>query len=101
MKITTNNHPRQLHCLINIPQVEQEWFDYIEGEDKFSLRMFRYKGEWYDSWDFTTTGPGPWSHGLPEAFRKWNGYASDTYWSGILIRLQYEDDQVVVGSYTE
>ena len=59
---------------------------------------------WYDLEDFITTSPGPWNHGLPEEFKEWDGYASDSFFSGVLLKYARDDDrmdfdQVVMATY--
>jgi len=107
LTIITNNVPRPIIDGWNLNEKERAEFDYInwkavdEGND--SASFFRYKGELYDLNDgfMTTVGVG-----APEAFKEWDGYQSDSFFSGILIRYprgEYEAEpdyeSVVVGRY--
>ena len=89
MRIVTNNQPRVILSWYALTPVEQKEFDYLEeGEGSF----FRYKGDVYDLGEFMrvdhTAIPGD-----------WHGYASDSYFSGVLIRYTSDHGQVIVGSY--
>ena len=86
MKIKTNNQPRGILSWYDLTPAEQKEFDYLEeGEGSF----FRYKNQVYD---------------LGEAMRiegvgQWQGYYSETAFSGVLIRYTSDCDQVIVGQY--
>ena len=75
--IITNNVPRLI--------VDTDHGDAIE-----------YKGETYLLDDFSTT----YTH-FDAQFRKWDGYIAETYFSGILIKINVngDNDQVIMGRY--
>ena len=112
LKIVTNNVPRDVLSGYEMdPQVLRDEFDIeVEGMnddqigDLCSMQFVKFRGVWYDVSDFITTCPGPWNHGLPEEFRQWDGYASDSFFSGVLIKYAREDDRydldrVVMATY--
>jgi len=98
MKIITNNVPREVIREYELTEKERKEFDYL-GED--GGYFFRYKGEVYDLGEFTTTS------GLDGTFDLWDGYHSDTFFSGILVRYPRTDrgtfdsdnDTIIVGRY--
>lgn len=101
MKIITNNVPRYVIEAHELSEAEREEFDYIDwpaierGED--SATFMRYKGQLYDLSEFTTVtvtiGPYEWLKG-------WDGWQSDTYFSGTLIKWIGPDfEEVIVGRY--
>lgn len=94
MKIITNSHPRDLFCFWDLPEAAQSDFDYIEGEDRYSPRLFRYGGAWYDTGGFFRLPDHPDWRDLP-----WNGYQSDSYFSGTLVRYVDDYERVIVGRY--
>lgn len=102
MKIITNNVPRDVIDAYQLPRAERDEFDYLNweaidaGED--SAQFFRYRGELYDLGEFTTTAelhPGAGHHDLAG----WDGYMSDSFFSGIVIRWADEFESVIVGRY--
>lgn len=101
IKVTTNNHPRELRSLAELPSKDAEWFDYMEGEDAYSPRLVRYCGSWYDVSDSEALHDKPEfgaRHGLRAA--GWHGITTESYFSGVLFR--YADERcetVVVGRY--
>ena len=112
IKIVTNHVPRDvLYGYQMSHKVLKEEFDIgTEGmnddeiSDLCSMQFVKFRGVWYDLQDFITTSPGPWNHGLPEEFRQWDGYASDSFFSGTLLKYVKDDDimdfdRVVMATY--
>jgi hypothetical protein len=102
LKIVTNNVPRDVLSGYEMdPQILRDVFD-IEIQDMnddqigdlCSMQFVKFRGMWYDVSDFITTSPGPWNHGLPEEFRQWDGYSSDSFFSGVLLKYVREDDRM-------
>lgn len=93
-RIITNNHARPLIDAYELTEAERKEFDYLdwdaidEGED--SASFFRYKGRLYELGEFMRTNDNG-------DFKEWDGYSSDSFFSGTLVR--YSDDCVVVGWY--
>jgi hypothetical protein len=103
MKIITNNHPRPLAWLAELPGKVRADFDYV-GDD-FDARFVQYKGHWYDVHDTQAirTVPGApmgWAMVVAEdsPLADWDSIVSETFFSGVLFRL-VGDDQVIVGQY--
>ena len=102
LKIVTNNVPRDVLSGYEMdPQILRDEFDIeIEGmnDDKIgdlcSMQFVQFRGVWYDVSDFITTSPGPWNHNLPEEFRQWDGYSSDSFFSGVLLIYARDDDRM-------
>ena len=66
---------------------ELKEFDYL-GEDEGTF--FRYRGNVYDLGEFMRT--------LNEELKGWDGFAADTYFSGVAVKLSEDGDQVKVAS---
>ena len=92
LTIKTNNVPRDLLNWDDLTEEEKKQFDYYKGEDKYFALFFRYKENAYDSGEFSPAE----NFGL---FRKWDGYESDTYFSGVVIRFVEDNERVIVGRY--
>jgi hypothetical protein len=92
MTIRTNNVPRDLLYWNDLTSKEQKEFDYLtENAVSDGLTFFRYNGAAYDLGSFQHT-----SH-LP--FKGWDGYMSDTYFSGILVKYVNDYEQIIVATY--
>lgn len=99
-KIITNHHQRELVALCDVPADQREYLDYITGEDVYSPRLVQYRGEWYDVSEFQFIPAGSFLAG-----KGWDGYQSDSFFSGVVIRWgrdwsggpDYES--VIVGRY--
>jgi len=92
VNIITNNHQRQMACLLDLPDNVRADFDYVE--DEFDARLVQYKGTWYDVYDSQNITR---ELGFDQ-FKGWDGIVSDTYFSGVVFRL-VGDDEVIVGRY--
>lgn len=91
MTIISNNHGRFLVYRNDVPfDVLNNKFDYLD-EDVFD-GFFCYKNEWYHINEFMTVPKNVFEG-------NWDAYLSDTYFSGILIKLSDDMESVKVGRY--
>ena len=105
--ITTNNRPRELKCLADLPSTARADFDYITEDDAYSPRLFAYRGTWYDANEFVRFQDAQAWRALSKSFRGsvahqvWDGYQCDTYFSGIVLRYVPDTDyeSVLVGRF--
>jgi hypothetical protein len=96
LTVKTNNVPREvtygMYFWGSLRQELRAQFDYLTEEEFDDMKFFNYKSYWYCFGDFMHLDSN-------SAFdRKWNGYSSDSYFSGVLIKDNY-DGTVVVGRY--
>lgn len=97
MQITTNNVPRDLLSGYELTEKERKEFDYIKDDEWYEetyQRFFRYKGNVYDTQDCE-------HHAHSDIFQGWDGYYSQTFFSGVVFRYAPDTDyeQVIVGRY--
>lgn len=97
MKIVTNNQPRHLIYGFELSESEKQEFDYLD--DIGSASFFRYKGNLYDLGEFMRIDANIAPHPQREDWENWQGYASDSYFSGVLVRYDSDNESVIVGSY--
>lgn len=95
LTIITNSVPRSLITLADLPQALQADFDYIEGDEQYSPRIFMYKGNAYDVNEFVRVASGSAYPGKV----KWDGIQSDSYFSGVLVKYTNDFEDVIVGRY--
>jgi len=98
MEIKTNNHSRPLFDAFELSDSERKEFDYIPWDQvddgSFNAGFFRYKGRLYDTDQFLVLEKGG------ELFEAgWHGYAHDTAFSGVVIKLSSDGESVIVGTY--
>jgi hypothetical protein len=98
MKIKTNNQPRELVGLIDIPERFRADFDYITGDDTYSMRLVKYKGQYYDTNEFMPVPKQANPIDPQDQMQAWHGYQSDTYFSGTLIKFA-SFDTVIIATY--
>lgn len=96
LNITTNNVPRPLIESWEVSPKEREDFDYIDwaacDEGRDSASFVRYKGRLYDLAEFMRVAIGG-------PFAGWDGYASDSYFSGVLVRFVNDGEYCILGRY--
>ena len=90
LTIKTNNQPREILSGFALTEKERAEFDYLENIDESSF--FRYRGTVYDLGEFMRID------NMPD-FDGWHGYASDSFFSGILVKFTDCNDGVIVATY--
>lgn len=101
MTIKTNHVPRPVIDAYELTADERSQFDYLNwdaidtGSD--SASFLRYRGELYDLGEFSTT------RGMPEfsPLTAWDGYLSDSYFSGVLVRYTEDCEYVIAATFYE
>ena len=95
LTVITNNQRRPVLYWHDLTAKERKEFDWLDTEAKQDeAEFFRYKGSVYAISEFTSLRVT----GTPE-FKRWDGYFSDTYFSGILLRYLGSDPDVIVGRF--
>jgi hypothetical protein len=104
MNIITNRIPRPLQCLYDLPPAAAKDFGYLGQAEACEPRLVQYKGVWYDVLGQHDAAPVLEADATRHAFAGWDGYISDSFFSGVLFRFADEsaagDACVVVGRYT-
>ena len=98
MKITTNNNWRLFLNFDELTAAEQSGFDWMNEEEQECGSFFRYRCAVYSLSDFMVLG----RHGsaAPKEFNGWDGYASDSFFSGVLIKVDEDfGDTYKVATY--
>ena len=90
LTIKTNHVPRTIEQGFELSPNELAEFDYLE--DAENAQFFRYKGAVYDLGEFF--------HTRSTRFEQfWDGYQSDSFFSGLLIRYVDNFERVIVARY--
>ena len=93
LEITTNHHWREFLTESDVPaDVLADQFDYLDEQD--SSTYFQYRGWWYHLSDFMCTGKMFFG-------TQWGGYASDSFFSGVLIRLAEDGERYQIATYIQ
>lgn len=87
--IITNNQPRDILRGFQLPKKYRKEFDYLTDEEYVDQEFFVYKKQPHSLSEFMRT----------ENFKNWDGYSSDSFFSGVLIRVVNDGDSVIVGRY--
>ena len=99
VKITTNNIPRPVVHGWELTAEELKEFDYLKGEQLWEASFFRYRGEVYNLGEFSAFNRSFAWLGAPEEYREWDGYMSDSFFSGILVKYSEDCEEVIVATY--
>jgi hypothetical protein len=95
LTIRTSHQSRPVLQWHDLSARERREFDYLDTDDARSCAEFvRYRGVVYDLAEFMAA-----SKDGPEEFRAWDGYRSDSFFSGILIRYVDDAERVVCATY--
>ena len=99
MNICTNNVPRETVCYWDISAKYQEWFDYLTEDEKWDCRLFKYRGEYYDYYQFDYVNP---EHPAYRALYAlgWNGVQSQSAFDAVVIKYCADDGTIIVGHAT-
>lgn len=109
LTIITNNVPRDILYAWDLTEKEKAEFDYLFKslsteccDNALAATFFRYKGQVYDLGEITSCDLSP-------SLQGWNGYHSDSFFSGIVVKYptRCDDDAcdcenydaVIVGRY--
>jgi hypothetical protein len=100
--IRTNNVPRDVLYWYELTDKERAEFDYLETEEEQAQATFvRYKGWTYDLGDFMRCPSSEQSNPQMRdaGFHHWDGYAGDSFFSGVLVRYVDDGERVIMGTY--
>lgn len=96
MRIITNHVPRDVVEAWELTAEEREEFSYIDwpkvatGEE--SASFVRYRGELIDLGEFCV-----WDNPASPTREGWDGFRSDSFFSGLVVRYVDNFERVVVG----
>jgi len=96
LTIITNGVPRDVLGAHELTPAEREDFDYMDWQaiedGRDSASFVRYKGIVYDLGEFMR-----WEGPEDSPLAVWDGFQSDTFFSGVLVRYVREDDGSLYG----
>lgn len=93
LTIISNRQSRAVIYWHDLTASERADFDYIDtAERQESATFARYRGAAYDLGEFMRCDGN-------SDFAAWDGYAGDSYFSGVLIKLDRDGDGVTFGRY--
>lgn len=99
LTIITNRQPRELVSLNDIPRRFHSDFDHLDGEEKYTPRLVKYKRIYYDVGEFVRTPQDEAPRQNLNQLSAWDGYQSDSYFSGVVIKWCDDYERVIVGRY--
>jgi hypothetical protein len=91
MEVLTNNHERQFKYGYEVPGSVLADFDHL-NEDEQADGWIHYRNTWYHISDFMR---------CPNSLnmREWHGYSSDSFFSGVVIKLSDDCETYRIGTY--
>lgn len=95
MKIVTDHKWHDFKCRHDVPdKVLKDRFSHLDEYNNFD-NFFKYKNYWYHISDFMRVER---LHGNDE-FHLWHGYLNDSFFSGVLIKIDDDNEKYMVGIY--
>ena len=92
LEIITNNRKRGFVYRHDVPaKILKDQFGHLDEDEGFD-GFFKYRGYWYHVSDFMRISNN-------SDLKGWDWYHSDSFFSGILIRLSNDGETFVVGRY--
>ena len=96
--IITNNHERYFKYGYEVPQSVLDWYDWLDEDSKHD-GWICYRGHWSHISDYLATynpihNPNP-----PEWLTEWDGYKSDGFTSGAVIKISDDRETYRIGTY--
>jgi hypothetical protein len=96
LTVKTNNVPRDLISAFELNSAQykelRKEFDWMDDADFDSAMFFKYRGQVYALADFLRTGGDLLAQG-------WQGILSDTYFSGLVVKIVESCERIVVGRF--
>jgi hypothetical protein len=90
--VKTNNHWHNFKYRDEVPAaILGSEFDYQDEDDSFD-GFIQYRGNWYHLDGFMRMDS-------TSELSDWHGYASDSYFSGVVIRVSEDGEQYQIGTY--
>lgn len=98
MTIRTNNVPRLIIDWDQLTAEEKKEFDYITADTCIGRDFIRYRGVTYDLHEFMAVSRTIAPHCQRPGWEYWDGYSSDSFFSGVLVKY-CGDDRVIMATY--
>ena len=95
MQIITNNAERQFLYGYDVPDSIHAEFDHLD-DDSRQDGWIHYHKCWYHVSDFMVLNE---FYGQPDDFIDWHGYSSDSFFSGVLIRISDDGETYQIATY--
>ena len=93
MNIITDNKWKKFKCRNEVPKkILKSRFDYQDAEGSFDGFIF-YRKVWYHLDNFLVCGK---SSPFP---KNWEGYTSDSFFSGVLLRVSPDGERYMIATY--
>ena len=102
VKVVTNNHEREMYYLYELSERDQKTikqdYNWMDAEALDSESFFKYCERWYSLSDFMSLHNKVYNPNPPDFMDGWDGYLSDSFFSGVLIKV-LEDNYCIVGTF--
>jgi hypothetical protein len=92
MQIKSNYKRRPLLGDVDVPKKVLDEYDWLDDDEKTDGWM-KYKDQYYHLSDFM------WIPADIKDMKGWDGYMSDSFFSGIVIKVFYYTDEYIIGTY--
>jgi hypothetical protein len=93
--VKTNNQWRDFVYRADVPaKVLAGQFSHLDIDDSLD-GFFQYRGYWYHLSDFLRLEVG-----LAVELPAWDGYYSDSYFSGVVVKISRDGERYRVGTYS-
>lgn len=92
LNIITNNIPRDIIYGYQLPKKFRKEYDFMDEEEIDNSPFFKYRDWYFYIGDFMRISNDT-------DLKGWDGYMSETFFSGIVVKYTEDFDQIIVGTY--
>lgn len=101
--IVGNGIPREIIYGFELSKKEKTEFDWMDNEEIMDAQFFRFRGQLYALAEIMAVHNSVHNPNTPEWMKEFDGYMSDSFFSGILIKFgsnDFPDETECVRVYT-
>ena len=92
VRVITNNHDREFKYRTEVPpEILEDQFDWLNEDDGYD-GFIHYRGIWYHVSQYARLSGSP----IPG---DWDGYESDSFFSGTVIKISNDGETYKIGTY--
>jgi len=98
VQVTTNNHDRQFLFGYEVPEEVKAEYDWLDDDSKHD-NWIKFKGHHYHVADFMAVNNIVHNPNPPEWQEGWDGYRSDSFFSGVVIKISDDNETYRIGTF--
>ena len=95
MKVITNYNWREFRYGNEVPESVHADYEHLEESEHYDMWIW-YRSRWYHISDFLAWNT-PWTGPKPADLAYWDGMVTDTFFSGVVIKVSEDCEKYQIG----